>query len=700
MKVTEIVLRGDGLTATFDDGSVGQVVYKFKNNEFDPQGLSTAQKAALTTYLSESDLSNVTYDPRFVSTGGGGSTDYVTTSSLASTLTSYVTTSSLSTSLADYVTTSSLASTLTSYVTTSSLSTSLADYATLVGLASDSNGAGASLIGLEDSGGNWDATNLEELATEIATSIANPGGGAEKISQLKEDVVVTLASGTEVPAATVNSESFDSGYGSWSQVSTFRTSTVAYAGSHSVAMDVYNESTRYISIPLDLPSGGTLTFRNRRTSNASYGYSRVYWGTWLSTSDLLLNLSGPGNNNDFGAANTWFLRTVTIPAGSKTLYIGVRGDTDNEGSPYHYFDDVIITQPAVTPTVFHFNGVSQDNLLLLPGVEYTFDQSDASNTDELKLSESRNNLGDDEYTSGATYTGTAGTDGQLVFEVPHTAPNKLFPFATDQSLMGNDASFLVGTAGVGATKFDFGLNILPKAAGDASFTAVKGFLYKWSMAAAAADKVVTMPTSPTLLDSFSVFLDSESDTYNIGFSGLINGETIAAGSKWDLVNAGEWVTFQFVDGDIGWRTIAHNYIPFFAAISLASDAGSAIVGSSVKVPFDTEDEKQGVIVTLADDDMTIRRESLIAVDAASGINASGYSASEIVVSIRVHKDDALLTTLGRSFDGNSATKTSYGNAVLAFSKGEKVSLYLYQDDAIQAYPIKSGYTKLRITEHK
>ena len=60
------------------------------------------------------------------------SQNFVTNTSLTSTLTNYVTNTSLSSALASYVTTSTLTSVLTSYVTNTALTALLANYATLV----------------------------------------------------------------------------------------------------------------------------------------------------------------------------------------------------------------------------------------------------------------------------------------------------------------------------------------------------------------------------------------------------------------------------------------------------------------------------------------------------------------------------------------------------------------------------------------
>ena len=68
---------------------------------------------------------------------------------------------------------------------------------------------------------------------------------------------------------------------------------------------------------------------------------------------------------------------------------------------------------------FHFNGVTAPTLTLIRGTTYTFDMSDASNSNHPLVFQN----GGASYTTGVTTTGTAGTSGASVtFAVPTNAP--------------------------------------------------------------------------------------------------------------------------------------------------------------------------------------------------------------------------------------------------------------------------------------
>lgn len=95
---------------------------------------------------------------------------------------------------------------------------------------------------------------------------------------------------------------------------------------------------------------------------------------------------------------------------------------------------------------YYINGALAPDLHLHESSTYTFNQSDATNaTHQIYLSETPNGhhaLGGTvaaaEYTNGVTYTGTAGTDGQLTIVVPVGAPT-LYLVCVNHSGMANDA---------------------------------------------------------------------------------------------------------------------------------------------------------------------------------------------------------------------------------------------------------------------
>jgi plastocyanin len=127
-----------------------------------------------------------------------------------------------------------------------------------------------------------------------------------------------------------------------------------------------------------------------------------------------------------------------------------------DGSTYLAFDPAQFKPTAVTFAVtvqsvegsnkYFIDGVDRPNLTLYKGVTYTFDQSDASNaTHQIYLSETEDGThgGGTEYITEVAYTGTAGTDGSLVFEVPENAPATLYYVCVNHSGMGVPATISV-----------------------------------------------------------------------------------------------------------------------------------------------------------------------------------------------------------------------------------------------------------------
>ena len=98
-----------------------------------------------------------------------------------------------------------------------------------------------------------------------------------------------------------------------------------------------------------------------------------------------------------------------------------------------------ISVPGGTGGGFWVNGVSRDTLYLIRGQKYVFDQSASTNNNHpIRLSTTSNgtHAGGSQYTTGWTYTGTAGTNGEGVFIVPFDAPSTLYYYCPNHSGMG------------------------------------------------------------------------------------------------------------------------------------------------------------------------------------------------------------------------------------------------------------------------
>jgi hypothetical protein len=91
--------------------------------------ITSTNPISIAGYLTSSLASN-TYQTI------SGMTNYITSSSLTTTLSNYITSSSLTTTLSNYITSSSLTTTLSNYITSSSLTTTLSNYITSSYLAS------------------------------------------------------------------------------------------------------------------------------------------------------------------------------------------------------------------------------------------------------------------------------------------------------------------------------------------------------------------------------------------------------------------------------------------------------------------------------------------------------------------------------------------------------------------------------------
>lgn len=114
---------------------------------------------------------------------------------------------------------------------------------------------------------------------------------------------------------------------------------------------------------------------------------------------------------------------------------------------------------------YSIDGEDRPSLTLYKGVTYTFNQSDTSNANhKIYLSGTEDGIhgGGQEYTPGVTYTGTAGTNGSLVFKVPDDAPDTLYYVGLNDSGMGVPAKISIESYQT--------INITNRRSGNATFS--------------------------------------------------------------------------------------------------------------------------------------------------------------------------------------------------------------------------------------
>tara|TARA_R100001440_G_scaffold14544_1_gene24587 strand:+ start:307 stop:2847 length:2541 start_codon:yes stop_codon:yes gene_type:complete len=122
---------------------------------------------------------------------------------------------------------------------------------------------------------------------------------------------------------------------------------------------------------------------------------------------------------------------------------GENGDDGNpgpDGSAAIVKTFVVTVQSVEGSNKYFVDGVQQDSITLLRGFTYVFDQSNSSNSGHpiaiSTTSDGTHNSGS-AYTSGWTYSGTAGSSGANgSFSVPSDAPAALYYYCQNHSGMG------------------------------------------------------------------------------------------------------------------------------------------------------------------------------------------------------------------------------------------------------------------------
>ena len=92
---------------------------------------------------------------------------------------------------------------------------------------------------------------------------------------------------------------------------------------------------------------------------------------------------------------------------------------------------------ATGANAYYLNGNLKRSITVFRGYTYYFNQSDSSTeTHQVYIATVAGGQGASSYSSGQSYSGTAGTDGVLTFTVPHNAPSTLYYECVNHPNMG------------------------------------------------------------------------------------------------------------------------------------------------------------------------------------------------------------------------------------------------------------------------
>ena len=134
-------------------------------------------------------------------------------------------------------------------------------------------------------------------------------------------------------------------------------------------------------------------------------------------------------------------------------YVGSDGATGAQGAQG---DEPIANEYTITVSSgkFYIDGTETPQLTLYKGFTYKFDQSASSNSSHpfyLSTTSDGTHGGGSQYTSGFTYSGTAGSDGEITFKVLNSAPATLYYCANHSGMGGSISISIIETGAQGAT---------------------------------------------------------------------------------------------------------------------------------------------------------------------------------------------------------------------------------------------------------
>ena len=99
----------------------------------------------------------------------------------------------------------------------------------------------------------------------------------------------------------------------------------------------------------------------------------------------------------------------------------------------------------------------------------------------------------------------------------------------------------------------------------------------------AANLVITLPATPDIGNAVSYTMTTADATYHVDFVATINGIAYSSGGGFALIEAGDSVTFRYVDATVGWIVAANNFSKAYGSISLEGNAVATTVSGHLPI---------------------------------------------------------------------------------------------------------------------
>ena len=172
-------------------------------------------------------------------------------------------------------------------------------------------------------------------------------------------------------------------------------------------------------------------------------------------------------------------------------------------------------------------------------------------------------------------------------------------------------------AEIGSTKYNAG-TIDTSVDGDTTdFTATIGkhYVIPYATGTPAANLVITLPVTPDIGNAVAFTMTTADATFHVDFVATINGIAYSSGGGFALIEAGDSVTFRYVNATVGWVVAANSIVGAYGSLSIedgttATTFGGASTDFTSKAQitvFDTDGSSLAMTPVNAQDHLVIRR---------------------------------------------------------------------------------------------